>query len=70
MTARSIVGAIVCVLSAAPHACLAVSYPTKPIRLISAFVPGGGSPGRFGAFLKAEIAKWSDIIRQAGIATR
>jgi tripartite-type tricarboxylate transporter receptor subunit TctC len=32
--------------------------------------PGGGSPERFGAFIKAEIAKWAKVIKQAGIATR
>ncbi len=30
-------------------------------------VPGGGSPAELGAFLKAEIAKWGKLIREAGI---
>lgn len=29
--------------------------------------PGGGSPEELGAFLKAEIAKWGKVVRDAGI---
>lgn len=32
--------------------------------------PGGGPPERLGAFIKAEIVKWTKVIKQAGIATR
>jgi tripartite-type tricarboxylate transporter receptor subunit TctC len=31
------------------------------------FEPVGGSPGEFGAYIKSEIAKWSKVIRDAGI---
>jgi tripartite-type tricarboxylate transporter receptor subunit TctC len=30
-------------------------------------IPGGGKPEELGAFLKAEIAKWSKLIKEAGI---
>jgi tripartite-type tricarboxylate transporter receptor subunit TctC len=29
--------------------------------------PGGDSPEAFAAFIKAELAKWGPIIREAGI---
>jgi tripartite-type tricarboxylate transporter receptor subunit TctC len=32
------------------------------------FDPGGSSPAKFGAFRKAEEARWARVIRQAGIA--
>ncbi len=30
-------------------------------------IPGGGTPEELGAFLKAEIAKWGKVIKEAGI---
>jgi tripartite-type tricarboxylate transporter receptor subunit TctC len=30
-------------------------------------IPGGGTPEDLGAFLKAEIAKWAKLIKEAGI---
>ncbi len=30
-------------------------------------IPGGGTPGELGAFLKAEIVKWGKVIKEAGI---
>jgi tripartite-type tricarboxylate transporter receptor subunit TctC len=32
--------------------------------------PGGGSPERFGAFIKTEIDKWSKVIKQARIVIK
>jgi tripartite-type tricarboxylate transporter receptor subunit TctC len=29
--------------------------------------PGGGTPAEFGAHIKAELAKWSGVIKQADI---
>jgi len=30
--------------------------------------PGGGSPEKFSAFIKADIAKWSKVVKNAGLA--
>ena len=30
-------------------------------------IPGGGTPGELGAFLRAEIAKWGILVKEAGI---
>jgi len=30
--------------------------------------PGGGSPEKFSAFVKADIAKWSKVVKNAGLA--
>jgi len=30
--------------------------------------PGGGSPEKFAAFIKADIAKWSRVVKNAGLA--
>jgi tripartite-type tricarboxylate transporter receptor subunit TctC len=41
-----------------------LSRPDVRQRLIdSGAEPGGGSPERFAAFIKSEIAKWSKVIR-------
>jgi tripartite-type tricarboxylate transporter receptor subunit TctC len=29
--------------------------------------PGGGSPEKFGTFIKADIAKWSKVVKSAGL---
>ena len=31
--------------------------------------PGGGSPESLGRFLVSEVAKWGDVVREAGIRT-
>ena len=28
--------------------------------------PGGNSPAEFGAFVKAEIAKWAEVVKASG----
>ena len=31
------------------------------------YPPGGGTPEELGSFLRAEIAKWTRLVREAGI---
>ena len=40
---------------------------TRDKLLLQGFEPVGGTPGEFGAHIKAEIAKWGKIIKAAGI---
>jgi tripartite-type tricarboxylate transporter receptor subunit TctC len=57
------------VLAAAvlPLAVHAQNYPTKPVRMIVPFPPGGGTPAERLDDLKSEIAKWGKVIKAAGI---
>jgi tripartite-type tricarboxylate transporter receptor subunit TctC len=40
---------------------------TRDRLLAQGFEPVGGTPGEFGAYIKAEIAKWGRVIKAAGI---
>ncbi len=45
-----------------------LNIPETRERLSShGLIPGGGTPEELGAFLKAEIAKWGKVIKEAGI---
>jgi tripartite-type tricarboxylate transporter receptor subunit TctC len=46
----------------------ALKHPDVRSRFLSdGAEPSGSSPQAFGAFLKAEIAKWTDVVQKAGI---
>ncbi|MEO7728908.1 MAG: tripartite tricarboxylate transporter substrate-binding protein, partial [Burkholderiales bacterium] len=40
---------------------------TRDRLLAQGFEPVGGTPAEFGAYIKAEIAKWGKVIKAAGI---
>ena len=45
-----------------------LARPDMRERLIeSGAEPGSGTPAELGAFIKAEIAKWSAVVRNAGV---
>lgn len=46
---------------------LADKYPAKPIRLISPFVPGGGSPEELHKLIRRDVEKWRKTIADARI---
>jgi tripartite-type tricarboxylate transporter receptor subunit TctC len=47
---------------------VALRMPESSERLAGAgFVPVGGTPAEFGAFLRAEIDKWRRVVREAGV---
>jgi len=39
----------------------------KTRMLTLGFEPVGNTPGEFAAFIRAEIAKWSKVIRESGV---
>jgi len=40
---------------------------TRERLLAQGFEPVGSTPAEFGAYIKAEIAKWAKVIKAAGI---
>ena len=58
--------AIATVLATAAPA-FAQNYPTKPVRFISAYAPGGGTPEEFGAYIKRELKASADLVKLAHV---
>ena len=40
--------------------------PTSKAPSKSSPAPVGGTPGEFGAFIKAELAKWAQVVKVSG----
>lgn len=45
----------------------AQTWPARPVRVLAGFAPGGGTPGQFEAFAKAEVAKYARLVKDAHI---
>ena len=48
---------------------LATEEVRERMAAVSIDAAGGGGPGDFGNFIRAEIAKWGPVVRRAGIVT-
>lgn len=45
----------------------AQAYPSKPVRMLVGFARCGGTPEEFDAYLKAQLAKFGKLIKDANI---
>ena len=54
---------VLATLAAAVPAAHAQQNPTKPIRLIAPFAPGGSPPDPFHQFIRRDVEKWRRVVR-------
>ena len=59
-----LVGILSLLLTAGVHA---QSFPSKPVRVIVPFAPGGGSAANFNERIRTDHARWVKVVKDAGI---